>query len=324
MRCLIIVFLLCVSVAQAEYAPLAVKRSSDHKVLRMDVEDTSRSRTIPIKVVLPEQSPAPVVIFSHGLGGTRETCSYLGDHWAGRGFAVVFVQHPGSDEAVWKDQPLLKRMIAMQQAASAKNYFLRVKDIPAVLDQLETWNQSKGHELAGKLDLKRVGMSGHSFGAVTTQALSGQSAGGRAFLTDTRIKAAISMSPSSPQRGGDPDKAFSTVQIPWLLMTGTKDVSPIGGQTLESRLEVYPSLPKTIAKYQLVLNDAEHSAFTERALPGDKERRNPNHHRAILAISTAFWEAYLLGDHEAADWLNGSGLKSVLEPQDSWQLNVPD
>ena len=51
---------------------------------------------------------------------------------------------------------------------------------------------------------------------------------------------------------------------PWLLMTGTKDTAAIGGQTIESRLAVFPALPEERG-YELVLHDAEHSAFTDRA-----------------------------------------------------------
>ena len=64
----------------------------------------------------------------------------------------------------------------MEQAAGAQNFLLRVKDVKAVLDQLARWNEGASHSLAGRLDLRRVGMSGHSFGAVTTQAVSGQRA----------------------------------------------------------------------------------------------------------------------------------------------------
>jgi hypothetical protein len=161
-------------------------------------------------------------------------------------------------------------------------------------------------------------MSGHSFGAVTTPAVSGQTtAGGLVSFTDVRIKAAIAFSPSSPRRG-DPKQAFGRVKIPWMLMTGTRDVAVIGDATLESRLAVFPSLPPG-SKYELVLYDAEHSAFTDRALPGDKVKRNPNHHRAILALSTAFWDAYLNGNQAARDWLDGNGPDSVIEKQDRWQ-----
>jgi hypothetical protein len=71
--------------------------------------------------------------------------------------------------------------------------------------------------------------------------------------------------------------------------------------------------------YELVLHDAEHSAFTDRALPGDSGPRNPNHHRAILALSTAFWDAYLKADPAARAWLDGVGPRTVLESNDRWQ-----
>ena len=100
-------------------------------------------------------------------------------------------------------------------------------------------------------------------------------------------------SPSAP-RGGNADRAFGEVKIPWMLMTGTKDLAPIGNADMKSRLAVYPAL-QGAPKYEVVLNNAEHSVFTDRALPGDREPRNPNHHRVILALSTAFWDAYLRG-----------------------------
>jgi predicted dienelactone hydrolase len=241
----------------------------------------------------------------------------MGEHWGARGYVAVFMQHPGSDDAIWRDNPAGQRIAALKQAASAQNLLARVKDVRAVLDQLARWNSDSGSVLKGRLDLKRVGMSGHSFGALTTQAVSGEKfpIGGR--MTDSRIKAAIMFSPSSPRRGSASD-AFGAVAIPWMLMTGTKDVAPIGEADVASRLAVFPALPPG-GKYELVLDNAEHSAFTERALPGDHEARNPNHHRAILALSTAFWDAYLKSDAAAREWLNGKGPSSVLEEKDRWR-----
>ncbi|MCZ6671989.1 MAG: dienelactone hydrolase, partial [Verrucomicrobia bacterium] len=88
---------------------------------------------------------------------------------------------------------------------------------------------------------------------------------------------------------------------------------------LESRMAVYPALPPG-EKYELVLHNAEHSAFSDRALPGDKEQRNPNHHRAILELSTAFWDSYLKGDDAAKTWLKGDEARAILEEKDRWQL----
>jgi predicted dienelactone hydrolase len=171
------------------------------------------------------------------------------------------------------------------------------------------------------MNLKKVGMSGHSFGAITTEAVSGETLAitGQKF-TDPRITAAIAFSPSSP-RAGDAATAFGSVKIPWLLMTGTKDVVAIGNETVASRLMVYPNL-KLAPKYEVVLNNAEHSVFTDRALPGDKEPRNPNHHRVILALSTAFWDAYLKDDAAALAWLNSNQPRSVMETEDQWQFTA--
>lgn len=307
-----------VGASGAAYDPLALPTGQPEQV-NLVVLDPSRRREIPLRVYFPRgESHSPVVLFSHGLGGSREGSAYLGRHWVARGYVAVFLQHPGSDASVWQDVPAGRRRGALEGAASGRNFLLRVKDVPAVLDQLARWDAEKGHVLAGRVDLGRVGLSGHSFGALTTQAVSGQAfAGGRSFA-DPRIRAAVVMSPSAPRRGGDPALAFGRVAVPWMLMTGTKDVAPIGDISLESRLAVYPALPPG-GKYEIVLDGAEHSAFTDRALPGNSAPRNPNHHRAILALTTAFWDAYLRGDEAARRWLDGEGARSVLEARDRWQ-----
>jgi len=308
----------------ADYDPMKVATNALPPPLHLSVTDTKRQREIPLRLYLPaETNAAPVVLFSHGLGGNREGCAYLGRHWAARGYVAVFLQHPGSDDGVWRSASPAQRARAMRAAASGENFLRRVHDVPAVLDQLTRWHGQTDHALAGRLDLKRVGMSGHSFGTVTTQAVSGQTAPGLGqAYTDPRIRAAIAFSPSGPQRGSAA-AAFAQVKIPWLLMTGTKDVARIGGATIgaasvEERLAVFPALPPG-QKYELVLHEAEHSAFTDRALPGETGRRNPNHHRAILALSTAFWDAHLRDDPAARAWLDGDGPRSVLEPEDRWQ-----
>ena len=305
--------------SDAEYDPLAPVFKNVPDPGDFTVIDSGRNRDIPVRVYLPPgKSLSPVVLFSHGLGGSREGSAYLGRHWAGRGYVAVFLQHPGSDASVWADKPLGQRLKAMREAANLENFILRAGDVSTVLDKLDFWNSTDGHVLKGRLDLERIGMSGHSFGAVTTQAVSGQrTQWGRAVFTDSRIDAAVIMSPSSPN-SGTPESAFGKVSVPWLLMTGTKDFAVIGNADMGSRLAVFPALPPG-GKYELVLYDAEHSAFTERALPGDTEPRNPNHHRVILALSTAFWDAYLRGDASAKKWLDGEGPKSLLEKDDSWR-----
>ncbi len=303
--------------AEEAYNPLTVAEVAvESKVF--DAKDAARERVIPVRAYLPaETKPAPVVLFSHGLGGSRDNNPYLGEHWAKRGYVVIFMQHLGSDESVWKDVAALERMTAMRQAASAKNYIDRTKDVPAVLDALAKWNSEKGHPLNGRMDLEKVGMSGHSFGAQTTQVMAGQSAG-RISLRDPRIDAAVMMSPSPPPRG-DVAGAFATVKIPCLLMTGTLDDSPIGNATPADRLKVFPHLKEAPA-WQVVFDKATHMDFGQRDLRGGKIK-DTRYHRSILALTTAFWDAELKGKPEALKWLNDDGAKKVLLPEDRWEKN---
>jgi hypothetical protein len=46
---------------------------------------------------------------------------------------------------------------------------------------------------------------------------------------------------------------------------------------------------------------------------------NANHHRVILAVSTAFWDAYLRVDSAAHEWLDGNESRIVMESSDRWQ-----
>ena len=66
--------------------------------------DASRDRTIPVRIYYPAQGsgPFPVIVFSHGLGGSRDGYRYLGERWASRGYVSVHLQHPGSDKELLK------------------------------------------------------------------------------------------------------------------------------------------------------------------------------------------------------------------------------
>jgi predicted dienelactone hydrolase len=280
-------------------------------------------RTIPVRIFLPAGSePAPVIVFSHGLGGSREGSNSYGRHWASRGLVTVFVQHPGSDESVWQGKSAPRAIAGMRQAANVEQFRQRLRDVAGLLDELARRNVDEGSVVHSRLDLERVGMAGHSFGAMTTQALAGMRWGrpGRSIETaDPRIKAALPMSPSPPERG-DPTWAFAQVSIPWLLMTGTRDDAPRSIRRLSpaDRLKVYPALPPG-DKYELVLEGADHFAFTDSDPVGARpRRRDERHQRAIVAISTAFWEAYLAEESAAQEWLREE-VRTVLVPGDRWR-----
>ena len=137
--------------------------------------DNPRNRDLPVRTYYPaaDPGPFPVIIFSHGLGGTREGYAYLGRHWASCGYVSVHVQHIGSDDSVWKGQPdpLQAMKDSLKNPRSALD---RPRDIRFTLDQLEVLNRDDP-ALAGRLDLQRIGMAGHSFGGWTTMAMAGES-----------------------------------------------------------------------------------------------------------------------------------------------------
>ena len=88
--------------APASYDPLRLTERAPPAPVDVTVHDRDRDRDIPLRIYLPaEDVAAPVVLFSHGLGGSREGSAFLGRHWAARGYAAVFLQHPGSDGDVW-------------------------------------------------------------------------------------------------------------------------------------------------------------------------------------------------------------------------------
>ena len=316
------VFILASSAQAGDYNPLESTQNVTTEAFTL--VDTSRNREIPVRYYLPELAgPRPVVLFSHGLGGSRDNNGYIGKHLAGRGYVCVFMQHPGSDESVWRGQRPAEIMEVMQKAANFENLKLRCEDVRAVVTALSSWNQTAGHPLEGRVDVTRIGMSGHSFGAQTTQGVLGQSMPllGQKFSIP-EIRAGVAYSPSIPLRGNE-DNAFSKMDRPMMLMTGTEDDSRVGGQTPESRRKVYPALPSTIDRYELVLNGGQHSAFSEREVrlrAAGGGAKNPNHHRVILALTTAFWDAYLQDDAAAKAWLQGNGPRQIMEKADLWQF----
>jgi len=320
-------FLLNTSYAQAN----GENKKADILLTEFSYEYKNAPRVLPLKIYYPKEAAAeryPLIIMSHGLGGTREACMYLGTTWAEQGFVVIAMQHEGSDRDVIKNSKRGEQMEALKKAINTDSYLKRIQDVSATIDQAAKWNRDRSHPLFDKLNMNQVGMCGHSFGAVTTQAVSGQRNAlmGDQF-TDTRIKAAFMMSPSIPKKFGKPDttgakKAFSKVAIPWLLMTGTEDRAIITPQvTPESRQLVFENLPEG-DKYQLVLNGAKHMAFSDRLLFG-KKHPHPAHHRSIQIISTSFYKAHLTNGAEgkkAKDWLQSEAVKTMISPKDSWEI----
>src|ERR1700679_2329575 len=88
-----LIFLMWSYASSAPAAPGRAGAVTESNIVYQDWHDGQRGRDLPIKIYLPKtgNAPFPVVIFSHGLGGSREDAGYLGDYWSQRGYLCVFV-----------------------------------------------------------------------------------------------------------------------------------------------------------------------------------------------------------------------------------------
>jgi predicted dienelactone hydrolase len=285
--------------------------------------DTARSsRVVPYKIYLPNtQTPSPIVIFSHGLGGNRDGAEYLLAYLAEHGYVAVAVQHAGSDTpAVFSGGTF--NQSGVRNATSASAAADRFRDIPFALDMLEAMNANDAR-LKGRMDMSRIGMSGHSYGAITTMALSGQGFGpaGRMSFDDARIKASIVYSPSKP-RQGDPAQVLAGIRIPMFHMTGTNDQNPLDpSEPASSRQIPYRNLTGA-DKYLLVFNGGDHMIFSGRSFQGGPRPNDPRLHAWIQKASLAFWDAYLKGNADAKTYLTGGKFKTELGAEGTFEFQL--
>ena len=61
----------------------------------LNLHDSPRNRDIPVKIYYPGHvaGSLPVIIFSHGYGGSDQGYEYLGRGWADAGYIVILPTH---------------------------------------------------------------------------------------------------------------------------------------------------------------------------------------------------------------------------------------
>ena len=117
----------------------------------------------------------PVLIFSHGWEGFKEQNIYQVEELASHGYVVIGISHTyGSVLTVFPDgrqvptnQNALPDGVSDEAYDQASNTLVQqwAGDIARTLDVLESMDQESGDWfLSGKVDLKRVGLFGHSTG----------------------------------------------------------------------------------------------------------------------------------------------------------------
>jgi len=280
--------------AAALLAPSAAYAAPADAITTCDAKwhDTARDRDVPVRVRMPAGTgKAPVILFSHGLGGSLDGGTNWAVAWAKAGFIVVNLQHPGSDRSILGQGRIGAAMAPAQLVA-------RVDDVHFVLDELGRHPHEGACDLR-RIDLAHVGMSGHSFGAHTTQAIAGQRFPVAGIAADPRVKAAIAFSPSPPMRGSDA-AAFGAIAIPFFSITGTEDAARVTPSITPKDRERPFRAMSAGEKYLLVLEGANHMMFNAQdGLRGPASTATPHIRDTVIAATTLFWRATLLGDVEA-------------------------
>ncbi len=275
--------------------------------------DPARDRVIPVLIRRPaalasDARPAPLVVLSHGLGGTREGLAYLGEALAEAGYVAVHLQHPGSDAAIWQGAPDMRSAMgsALMNPGAA---VARLGDVVFALDHVLTGGEPL---LRGLIDPGRIAAAGHSYGAWTVSHVLGERLPlGRwgLDLPDRRLRAGIELSPIPPLPipvfGVPAAVAFTGISAPILHVTGTLDngmgASDWRARTVGFRTAASPGL-------LAVLDGATHASFAGEAEIGGRWN-DPTYQPRVARLCRLFLDAVMRDDQAAREaLLRGAGL----------------
>lgn len=172
--------------------------------------------------VFEQATPFPLVLISHCNDCTRFTYFELAERLAKRGFVVAAPDHVNNT---------LYNYVEGNSVGLDLNDFLDTRrlDIKGVTDALLDANASAIPEgLRGKIDPARIGMAGHSFGALTTA---------YASTVDTRLRAVAflamiaSLGDNLPALGDQLAQRVKPVKFskPAFFLLATEDAINVGG-----------------------------------------------------------------------------------------------
>ena len=299
------------------HLPFQSALAADYSVGSADItlHDSSRNRDVPVKIYYPKTSEHhrfPIIVFSHGAGGSKNGYAFLGQYWAAHGYVVLNPTHYGSDTSLLKKRRLFYILRAVKKMVEDKtNLVNRPKDISFLLDslpQMEEWVPA----LKGRMDPTRIGVGGHSFGAYTSMAVAGAKVYGAldppAQFGDTRVTAFLALSPQGPGKWAFKDDSWDTIHRPVFIMTGTQDKGIGNDESYQWRVKAYEHL-RPGHKYLAVIKGANHMDFYDTQLNG--RVRDPRVHKWIKQASLMFWDAYVKGNRGLQEKLKQEGFPKM-------------
>lgn len=276
--------------------PLHASSSAD-----ISLHDPTRNRDIPLKVYYPDHGSAacPLIVFSHGYGGTKDGYSYLGKGRADTGYIVVLPTHQSSDRDALRSDRMAGASDAAKTFVSQQE---RTADVAFIISSIGSIEQQIP-ERRSRIDQKRIGVGGHSMGAGTALLAAGATAapqnGNFQSFRDDRVKAVVAMSPQGAGEEGFGNRSWDGIEIPAMTMSGTRD-GGVNGEPPSWRLQPYEHM-RPGDKYQVTMNGAEHLSFAI----------GFRFHPCIVRETTTFWNAYLKGENEAKDHIRPFGVCEV-------------
>jgi predicted dienelactone hydrolase len=293
-----------------ETGPLAV-----NEVAGLVLRDEKRNKDVRVRIFYPViAGKYPVIVFSHGAGGSDTCCESLTRHWATYGYITL---QPIHDDSIAQRRSSGDENAQFPQAVreALKNPALwvsRPRDISFLLDSFAIL-QKRVAGLNGKIDTSHIGVAGHSMGAYTAEAIAGALVDlpdhpGQNFA-DPRAKAILSLSPQGSGQFGLTAHSFSNIFLPFMGITGSLDnLGPLANAAWH-KIPFERSQPGD--KYEVFINGASHMSFiTAETVNAARSSQAA----AILgytnSASLAFWDAYLKDDPAAKQFLQSDALES--------------
>jgi predicted dienelactone hydrolase len=314
------------------------KVASEDLVLRDELRQKDLEITVRYPVVDAYAADRfPLVVLSHGAGGSRAAFPDLTAHWASHGYIVVLPTHSDSIELRRRKGEDLSRLARdLNSLVRDVRPLDRLADVVFLLDSIGTMEGRipglRGKDGAGRVDRERIGMAGHSAGALTTQMAAGVKMRGvtpgvmfeARGVGDARIDAAILISGQGTTNRMFTDQSWNELSKPLMVLTGSKDYAAISNETPASRREPFEKA-KPGDKYLVFIEGATHSSYQGKgpALRLDREHPSDTELKMITnvtaAATLAFLDMCLKDDKGARAYLGSdalaafSGKKATLE-----------
>lgn len=137
------------------------------------LHDTKRHKDLPVTVYYPVfRGVYPIIIFSHGAGGSGDSNLPLLRYWASSGYICLSPTHEDSNLWPHTSASVGVRQILLKNLNHPERWKNRAEDISFLIDSLHIL-ETKVPALNGKMDAANLAVAGHSFGAYTAQIILG-------------------------------------------------------------------------------------------------------------------------------------------------------